>query len=156
MAEITNAAVQRVTEQRLTENIAEIETMAQELETYIVKQNVYRTVLRTTADGNRKLDMSGGDLLARIQQLQDHQEQLSAVQQDQLQRVVADVQRTIYALRTPFHALLRRELKSRRDQLAWNRDERRAQEDKTPDAAELDNHQRIAAIQQELNRPAMG
>ena len=63
------------------------------------------------------------------------------------------VMRTIYALRTPFHDLLRRELKSPHDQLNWNMDKRGAHEN--PDAAEIDNRQRIAVIQQELNRPAM-
>ena len=150
MAEMTNATVQK-----LADTIAEIAAMAQELEAYIVAQDVYRTVLLTTADGNRKIDMSGGDLLGRINQLKESQGQLSLAQQDQWKATDADVQRTIYALRTRFHELLRRELKSRHDQLAWNQDERRAHEEEAPDAAEIDNHQRIAAIQQELNRSAM-
>lgn len=150
MTEMTNTTVQK-----LADTIVDIEAMVRELEAYIVKQEVYRTVLLTTAAGNYKLDMSGGDLLARINHLKERQGQLSPAQQDQLQRIDADVQRTIYALRTPFHALLRRELKSRHDQLAWNLDERRAHEDEEPDAAEIDNHQRIAAIEQELNRSAM-
>ena len=150
MAEMTNATVQK-----LADTIAEIAAMAQELEAYIVAQDVYRTVLLTTADGNRKIDMSGGDLLGRINQLKESQGQLSLAQQDQWKATDADVQRTIYALRTRFNELLRRELKSRHDQLAWNQDERRAHEEEAPDAAEIDNHQRIAAIQQELNRSAM-
>ena len=150
MTEMTNATVQK-----LTDTIVELAAMARELETYIVKQEVYRAVLIRTADGNRKLDMSGGDLLARINQLKEYQGQLSPAQQDQLKSIEADVQRTIHSLRTPFHELLRRELKSRRDQLTWNLDERRTHEDDGPDAAEIGNRQRMAAIQQELNRPAM-
>ncbi len=150
MSEMPNAG-----SPKLTGALAEIEAMARELETYIVKQDVYRTVLISTAGSNRKVDMSGGDLLARVHQLQEHQGRLSPAQQDQLKAIVADVQRTIYALRTPFHELLRRELKSRQDQLAWNRDERRAKEDDNPDIAEIGNRQRIAAIQQELNRSAL-
>ncbi len=148
-------AIATATVQKLADQISEIAAMAQELETYIVKQDVYRTVLIATADGNRKLDMSGGDLLARINQLKERQGQLSPAQQDQLNSVADDVQRTIYTLRTPFHALLRRELKSRHDQLAWNQEERHVHEEEEPDAAEIDNHQRIAAIQQELNQSAM-
>lgn len=150
MPEMTNGTVQK-----LADTLAEIAAMAQELEAYIVDQDVYRTVLITTADGNRKIEMSGGDLLGRINQLKESQGQLSLAQQDQLKAIDADVQRTIYSLRTRFHELLRRELRSRHDQLAWNLNERLAHEDEKPDAAEIGNHQRIAAIQQELNRSAM-
>lgn len=155
MTEMTNATVQKLTDNKLTDTIVEIAAMAQELEAYIVDQDVYRTVLITTADGNRKIEMSGGDLLGRINQLKESQGQLSLAQQDQWKAIDADVQRTIYSLRTRFHELLRRELRSRHDQLAWNLNERLAHEDEKPDAAEIDNHQRITAIQQELNRSAM-
>ncbi len=148
MPEMVNANAQK-----LADNIVDIEAMAQELEAYIVNQNVYRTLLVSVADGNRQLEMSGGDLLARINQLKERQEKLSSMQQEQLKTSEANVQRTIYALRTRFHELLRREPKSRYDQLAWNLDERGTYEE--PDAAEIDNRYRIAVIQQELNRPAM-
>lgn len=141
--------------QKLVDKMVEIEAMAHELEDYIVNNAVYHTVLVSAADGNRTLQMSGGDLLARINQLKEYREKLSQAQQDQLKTIEAAVQRTIYSLRTRFHELLRRELKSRHDQLDWNTDERAAHEDEDPDAAEIDNRYRIAAIQQELNRSTM-
>lgn len=155
---MTNTNIQKLpnnklTDNKLTENIIEIKAMAQELEAYIVNQKVYRTMLISVADGNRQLEMSGGDLLARINRLKEHQADLSSAQQAQLQTIEANVQRTIYSLRTPFHELLRRELKSRHDQLAWNLGERSDRE--KPDVAEIDNRYRIAVIQQELNRPAI-
>lgn len=158
MIEMTNTNIQKLpnnklTDNKLTENIIEIEAMAQELEAYIVNQKVYRTMLVSVAAGNRQLEMSGGDLLARINQLKEHREDLSPVEQKQLQTIDANVQRTIYSLRTPFHELLRRELKSRYDQLAWNLGERLDHE--KPDVAEIGNRQRIAVIQQELDRPAI-
>jgi len=98
MTEMTNANAQK-----LAANLVEIEAMAQELEAYIVNHDVYRTVIVSVADGNRNLQMSGGDLLARINQLKEGREQLPQAQQDRLQAVEDDVQRTIYSLRTPFH-----------------------------------------------------
>ncbi|MEZ4623066.1 MAG: hypothetical protein R2867_47250 [Caldilineaceae bacterium] len=147
MTEVTNTNVHK-----LTDAIIDVEAMVQELEAYIIKQDVYRTVLIPTTEGNRKVEMSGGDLLTRINQLKERKGQLSLAQQAQLQHVVADGRRTLYSLRTSFHELLRRELRSRHDQLAWNLDERRGREDEMPDTAEIDNRQRIAVIQQELNQ----
>lgn len=145
MTVMTNA-----TGQKLAENLVEIEAMAQELEAYIIKNDVYRTVQITTAGDSRNLQMSGGDLLERIHHLKEGREQLPQAQQDRLQAVEDDVQHTIYTLRTRFHELLRRELKSRHDQLNWNMEERRIHAEEDPDAAEIDNRDRIAAIQQEL------
>jgi hypothetical protein len=144
MSEMVN-----VNAQKLADNLVEIAAMAQELEEYIIGNEVYRTVLISVAGDHRSLLMSGGDLLTRLNQLKENREKLPQAQQDQLKTVEADIQRTIYSLRTRFHELLRRELKSRHDQLNWNMEERGALAE--PDAAEINNQHRITTIEQELS-----
>ena len=137
----------------VAEDLTRMEVMAKELETYIVAGEVYRTVV-IAADGNRKITMSGGDLLARLNRLREQADTLSTEQKGRLEQVASSVQTTIYGLRTRFHDLLRRELKARNDQLAWNVEIRRDRAEEKADPAELHNRQQIAAIQAELKRPA--
>lgn len=137
----------------VTEDLLRVEAMAKELEAYIVAAEVYRTVVLTTA-GNRKITMSGGDLLARLNRLHEQASSLSAEQKSRIEQVANSVQTTIYSLHTRFHDLLRRELKARKDQLSWNVEIRRGREEEKADPAELQNRQHIAAIEAELKRPA--
>lgn len=137
----------------VAEDVSRVEVMAKELEAYIVAGEVYRTVV-IAADGNRKITMSGGDLLARLNRLREQASTLSNEQKSRLEQVDSNVQTTIYSLRTRFHDLLRRELKARNDQLSWNVEIRRDRAEEKADPAELHNRQQIAAIQAELKRPA--
>ena len=100
------------------------------------------------------MTVSGGDLLARLARLQEKRSALTAEQQGRLDQAATKANRTIYALRTRFHDLLRRELKSRNDQLAWDMELRKAREEKEAEHAELKNRQVIAIIRNELNAPA--
>ena len=129
-----------------------IEAMGNELESYIVDSQVYRTLMLSGGGGNQKVMMSGGDLLARVNRLRGNYQSLSSEQQGRFDTVASKVQSTIYSLRTRFHELLRRELKSRSDQLHWNEDVRRAGGYNKADSAEIHNQQHIAAIQAELNQ----
>lgn len=138
----------------VAEDLTRVEAMAKELEAYIVAGEVYRTIWIAAADGNRKFTMSGGDLLARLHRLREYAGTLTTEQAGRLAQVTSSVQNTIYALRTHFHDLLRRELKARNDQLAWNLDIRRVNEEEQADPAEVQNRQHIAAIEAELKRPA--
>lgn len=138
----------------VTDDLARVEAVANELEAYIVAGEVYRTVVVPTTEGNRKMTVSGGDLLARLARLQEKRSALTAEQQGRLDQAATKANRTIYALRTRFHDLLRRELKSRNDQLAWDMELRKAREEKEADHAELKNRQVIAIIRNELNAPA--
>ena len=93
--------------------------MATELEDYIVKDELYRAMTVRTSAGDQRLQMTGGDLLARLYRIQGERDQLSAEQQtafDDLQKQVDD---TIYSLRTRFHDRLQREMKARLDSLKW-------------------------------------
>ena len=145
MPEIPNADVQK-----LTDELTIIEALANELETYIVHGNIYRTLLISTTSGQRKMTMSGGDLLVRLNRLREQYAVLSLEQQGRFEHVASQVQRIIDSLRTRFHDLLRRELKARTDQLNWNVDVRLVSERDKADPAELQNRQHIAAIKEAL------
>ncbi|MEZ4728189.1 MAG: hypothetical protein R3E79_13740 [Caldilineaceae bacterium] len=137
--------------QWVADDLALVEAMANELEAYIIDGHVYRTLLVATANGNRKITMSGGDILARLKRLQEQKGALAADQQSRLTKVKSSVDSTIYSLRTRFHDILRRELKARRDQLNWNEELRRERDDEQADPAEIQNRHHIEAIQAELN-----
>ena len=138
----------------MADDLARVTAVANELEAYIVANEVYRTLVVAMPDGNRKLTVSGGDLLARLKRLQEQRSTLTPEQQERLDRAAGQAQTTIYALRTRFHDLLRRELKSRNDQLAWDMDLRKERKENQADQAELKNRQVIATIREELNAPA--
>ncbi len=145
MTETPNANIQWVADELMV-----VEAMANELEDYIVQGDVYRTILLSTASGQRKMNMSGGDLLVRLQRLREHHATLSAEQQGRFEEVANRIQSSIYSLRTRFHDLLQRELKARRDQLNWNLEVRRDNENDQADAAEIQNREHIASIQEAL------
>lgn len=138
----------------VVDDLARVEAVANELEAHIVAGEVYRTIVVPTSEGNRKLTVSGGDLLARLKRLQEQRGSLTPEQQGRLDRADAKAKSTIYTLRTRFHDLLRRELKSRNDQLAWDMDLRKERKETQADQAELKNRQVIATIREELNAPA--
>jgi hypothetical protein len=138
--------------QWVADELTILEAFARELEDYIVRGDVYRNILVTTARGQRQLTMSGGDLLVRFHRLREHTASLSPEQQRHVESVASQIQQSIASLRTRFHDLLRRELKARQDQLTWNVDLRRASESDKADAAELQNRQHIAAIQEALQK----
>lgn len=138
--------------QRLEDELRLVEAMANELESYIVEGEVYRTLLVATTNGNERRTMSGGDLLTRVQNLQAHAHDLSASQQSRLASAMTKVQSTIYALHTRYNELLRHELKVRRNQLHWNVSRRRARGDDKADPAELYNRRHIQAIEDALGQ----
>ena len=138
------------TMQWLAEDLTIVEAMANELETYIVHGEPYRALFVSTTSGKYKFTMSGGDLLVRLKRLRENLEALPVEEQVRFKNVTSTIQRTIYSLHTPFHNLLRQELKARNDQLKWNIEMRRARDDDKADPAELQNRQHIAAIREEL------
>ena len=93
--------------------------MTAELEDYIVKSDLYRTVIARTPRGDEKITMTGGDLLTRLHRLQGERARLTPAQQQEFDDVARRAEATIYSLRTRFHTLLRRELKARVDALRW-------------------------------------
>ena len=105
--------------QEPTTDLGIVEAMADELEEYIVANELYRTLSLHTAEGNQTLQMTGADLLTRLYRLQGERHLLSAADQVRLDAVQNRVDNTIYSLRTRFLERLQREIKARLDSLKW-------------------------------------
>ena len=101
--------------------IAEAE--AAELEQYIVREDVYRTLIVRSSSGDQNIRMTGGDLLARLHRLQHERAALDANQQSRLDAAQQQTDSTIYAYKTRFHQRLHREMKARLNTLKWFFDE---------------------------------
>ncbi len=129
-------------------DLAIVQAMVDELEEYIIKDDLYRTVFARTPRGDEKLTMTGGDLLTRLHRLQGDRESLSPEQQAALDVVQSQADSVIYSLNTRFNQRLARELKARLDSLQWFLDE--CAEDRrrcrTNYPFEIRNRQRIEEI----------
>ena len=96
-----------------------VEGMIPELEDYIIKDEVYRTVILPTTQGDQNIRMTGGDLLARLHRLQGERESLNAAQQQRLDAAQQRADEIIRSLRTRFNQRLLREMRARLDSLRW-------------------------------------
>lgn len=157
MAEMTERA-----NRDMEKEIVTLEAMASEFEDYIVEGEVYRTILVPATRGNYRMEMSGGDLLRRIDLDQSVQSALPRELKDRLNSVVTQIETTKQELKTRFHDLLKRELASRLHTLSWsnddsqdrwNEDEDEETEKQTP--AEQHNLLCIAAIREEIGSHQM-
>lgn len=133
-------------------DLAVADTFAAELEVYLVDDQLYRTVFVTTPAGSQSLQMTGGDLLARLYRLQQDRANLSAAEQAQLDEVQQRTESTIYSLRTRFHQRLQREAKARLSSLKWFLDDCRTdrQRCRVEFPFEIRNRQRLEEILKEL------
>mgnify|MGYP005863519233 CR=1 FL=1 len=57
-------------------DLAIAEAMVAELEEYIIKEELYRTLIVRTSAGDQNVRMTGGDLLARLHRLQGETDRL--------------------------------------------------------------------------------
>lgn len=89
------------------------------LEEYIIKDEVYRTVITSTPGGDRNLQMTGGDLLARLYRLQQQRDKLTDAQGGQLDQLQSSSDAIIKSLRTRFCGLAGREIKTRLNSISW-------------------------------------
>ena len=133
-------------------DLAILEALNGELEEYCVGNDLYRTVRVQTPEGVQMIQMSGGDVLTRIFRLAGEVGQLTPDQQHRFQAVRTQAEKTIYSLRTRFHALLNREVKARLDALNWFLDDAVADPKRARSEYpfEIRNRQRIEVITQEL------
>lgn len=133
-------------------DLAVLEAFAAELEEYIVKDELYRTVRVHLPTGDQMIQMSGGDLLTRIFRLQAERDRLTPEQQARFDAARSAVEQTIYSLRTRFHQRLLREVKARLDSLNWFLDECASEPARCRGEYpfEIRNRQRIDAVVQEL------
>lgn len=133
-------------------DLAVLEAEVAELEEYIVKGDIYRTVRVQTPSGVRMVQMSGGDLLTRLYRLEQERASLTPEQRIRVDDLGKQARATIYSLRTRFHELLKREIKARLDSLNWFLDDvvgdpKRARAEYP---FEIRNRQRIELIVEEL------
>ena len=132
------------------------EAMVEELEDYILGDDLYRTVIVRTSAGDKHLNMSGGELLARLGRLQGERSVLSVDEQHRLDTVQDLADRTIKSLRTRFTEKLNREFKARLDSLRYYLNE--CADDlakcRTEYPFEMRNRQRIVEIERQLGDEA--
>lgn len=100
-------------------DLAVLAAQVEELEEYIIKSEIYRTVRVQTPTGAQMVQMSAGDLLSRLIRLEGERDRLTAGQRSRAKDLALAAQSTIYSLRTRFHDLLKREIKTRLDSLNW-------------------------------------
>jgi hypothetical protein len=132
------------------------EAMTQELEQYLVKDDLYRTLIVRTDKGDQNLQMSGGDLLSRLHRLQAVRSQLPPNLQTRIDQVTARAQTSITSLRSRFHERIRREMKARMDGLKWFLDDCAAdrQRCRVEFPFEMRNRQRIEELVKALGGEA--
>ena len=133
-------------------DLAVLEAFAAELEDYIIKDELYRTVRVHLPAGDQMIQMSGGDLLTRIFRLSAERDRLTPEQQTRFDAARSAAEKTIYSLRTRFHQRLQREVKARLDSLNWFLDECSSDPSRCRGEYpfEIRNRQRIDAIVSEL------
>jgi hypothetical protein len=133
-------------------DLAVLEAFATELDEYIIKDELYRTVRVHLPSGDQMLQMSGGDLLTRIFRLSAERDRLTPEQQARFDAARSTAEKTIYSLRTRFHQRLQREIKARLDSLTWFLDECATDpaRGRSEYPFEIRNRQRIDAILSEL------
>jgi hypothetical protein len=131
-----------------------VEGMIPELEDYIIKDDVYRTVIIPTSAGDQNIRMTGGDLLARLHRLSGEKDVLTPGQQQRLEQAKQKADQIIYSLKTRFNQRLQREMKARLDSLRWFLDECSGdrQRCRVEWPFEMRNRQRIEEIVKRLGK----
>ncbi|MDE0631984.1 MAG: hypothetical protein OXH73_10810 [Caldilineaceae bacterium] len=134
-------------------DLAVVAAMAAQFESYILKGQVYRTVvLPTPGDhkgaGERPIQSSGGDMLARLHKLAAQSESLSPEQRQALAEAKAQIDAATGRLPSHYQALLLREARARLNSLNWFLDDcsENRRECRVQYPFEIRNRQRIAEI----------
>lgn len=129
------------------------EAMTAELEDYIIKDDLYRTVIVRIPGDDHNLQMTGGDLLTRLRRLTAVRDQLAPDLQARVDTVDATARKVIYSLRGRFHDRLKREMKARLDSLKWFLEDcaTEPQRCRAEFPFEMRNRQRIEEILRELD-----
>lgn len=134
-------------------DLAVVAAMAAQFESYILKGQVYRTVVVPTpgdrrGDGERPIQSSGGDVLARLHKLAAQSESLSPEQRQALAVAKAQIDTATGRLPSHYQALLLREARARLNSLNWFLDDcsENRRECRVQYPFEIRNRQRIAEI----------
>jgi len=102
-----------------TTDLEIVEGMIPVLEDYIIKDEVYRTVIIPTSSGDQNIRMTGGDLLARLHRLNGVREELTEAQKQRFDAAQSRANQIIQSLNSRFKQRLLREMKARLDSLRW-------------------------------------
>ena len=130
------------------EDLAVVREMANELQDYLLGEEVYYTLLVVTSQGEERIQSSCGDLLARLHKLAGQSKLLSAAQLDELSSIHRRIDATTKTMQARYHALILREVRARLNSLQWFLDD--CDEDLRQCRAqypfEIRNRQRIAEL----------
>src|SRR6188768_1205889 len=85
-----------------TTDLEIVEGMIPVLEDYIIKDEVYRTVIIPTSGGDQNIRMTGGDLLARLHRLNGKREDLTQTQKQRLDAAQSRANQIIQSLNSRF------------------------------------------------------
>lgn len=134
-------------------DLAVVAAMAAQFESYILKGQVYRTVVVPTpgdhrGSGERPVQSSGGDVLARLHKLAAQSDSLSREQRQALAEAKAQIDTATARLPSNYQALLLREARARLNSLNWFLDDcsENRRECRVQYPFEIRNRQRIAEI----------
>ncbi|MBP7960726.1 MAG: hypothetical protein KBG20_11840 [Caldilineaceae bacterium] len=129
-------------------DLAVVQAMAEELEDYLVKDELFRQLTVRTPAGDQRPQMSGSDLLVRLHRLHGEQGSLTPAQRAALDQVQTSIDATIHSLRTRFVERLERDMKSRLNSLRWYIDDCRQNRNRCRSEYpfEIRNRQRIEEI----------
>lgn len=130
------------------EDMAVVREMTNELQDYLLGDEVYHTLIVVTAQGEERIQSSCGDLLARLRKLDGQNKLLSQAQRDELVSIRRRMEATTKAMQSRYHALIQREMHARLNSLSWYLDD--CEEDprqcRVQYPFEIRNRQRIAEM----------
>ena len=139
-------------------DLAVVGAMAGQFESYILRGEVYRTVVvPASADGGgtgeRPIQSSVGDVLARLHKLEAQSNLLTPAQKQELTEAQAQIGKTTDRLPSHYQALLLRETRARLNSLNWFLDDcsENGRECRVQYPFEIRNRQRIAEIGKALD-----
>ncbi|MXX26587.1 MAG: hypothetical protein F4Z82_14235 [Caldilineaceae bacterium SB0668_bin_21] len=139
-------------------DLAVVVAMAAQFESYILKGQVYRTVVVPTPGdqrgaGERPVQSSGGDVLARLHKLAAQAGSLSPEQNQALAEAKSQIDTATGRLPSHYQALLLREARARLNSLNWFLDDcnENRRECRVQYPFEIRNRQRIAEIHKALD-----
>lgn len=133
-------------------DLAIVQEMAGQLESYLLQGEVYRTIVLPLRAAER-VQTSGGDLLARLHKLSAQSDALSEQERQTLANAKAKIAETTGRLRVQYQTLLLREAKARLHSLKWFLDDcqESPQEGRVQYPFEIRNRQRVAEIGKALD-----
>lgn len=130
------------------EDMAVVREMANELQDYLMGEEVYRTLVVVTSQGEERIQSSCGDLLARLHKLDGQSKLLSQAQRDELVSIRRRMDATTKAMQSRYQVLMERETRARLNSLQWYLDD--CEEDpkscRVQYPFEIRNRQRIAEL----------